>query len=318
MLDTLRTLLQLDGEQPDGTRRTVLAGAPLAAVALGTATTAIATRADAAVRAEAKDRRADEDGFIHFADEREKFRALFRLERDLRDEGTTLSTYQFVTYIVPHGERAQPVVRWEGMEYSYFRRVGDLTWRIHAHNVSFPRDLATGDFTSTARNPFTGETLEIAPMKLLGDPGTLHGPKGYLSLLAREVTWRDTYHLLRREGELVKSEHIRPGPPTWPKIFIESMCNTVSRRDFYDPAVTAIPYQTSGFYLFPFPEWAAMGDTPGHMLGSWSGRRVTGGVGDLPREFRERVARENPDLLAPRWQVFEPPLSPLLKDELKA
>jgi hypothetical protein len=168
----------------------------------------------------------------------------------------------------------------------------------------------------TARNPFTGEQLEIPSMKLLGDPGTLHGPKGYLSLQAREVRWRDTYHMLRREGDMVKSEHIRPGPPSWPKIFIESMCNTVSRRDFYDPGVTALPYQTSGFYLFPFPEWARMGDTPGHMLGSWSGRRVVGGVGQLPREFRERVARENPELLAPRWQVFEPPISQLLRDEL--
>jgi hypothetical protein len=317
MLDTLRTLLRLDEEPPDCTRRAVLAGMPLAAAGFMTAA-ATAAGVDSPALAATADRAADEDGFIHFADAREKFKALFRLERDLRDEGTTLSTYQFVTYIVPHGERAQPVVRWEGMEYSYFRRVGDLTWRIHAHNVSYPRDLATGEFTSSVRNPFTGEMLEIPPMKLLGDPGTLHGPRGYLSTQAREARWRDTYHMLRREGALVKSEHIRPGPPSWPKIFIESMCNTVSRRDFYDPAVTALPYQTSGFYLFPFPDWAQMGSTPGHMLGSWSGRRVTGGVRDLPREFRERIARENPELLAPRWQVFEPPLSQLLQDELKS
>jgi hypothetical protein len=321
MFDTLRTLLQSDEQPADFTRRAILTRVPLAAagMAVGTsiaAGTGVALAANAPQSAVVGARAADQDGVIHFADEREKFKALFRLERDLRDESTTLSTYQFLTFIVPQGERAQPVVRWEGMEYSYFRRVGDLTWRIHAHNVSYPRDLTTGEFTPTARNPYTGETLEIAPMKLLGDPGTLHGPKGYLSLLAREVKWRETYHMLRREGDLVKSEHIRPGPPTWPKVFIESMCNTVARRDFFDPAVTAIPYQTSGFYLFPFPEWARMGSTPGHMLGSWSGRRVTGGVGDLPREFRERVARENPELLAPRWQLFERPLSQLLTDEL--
>jgi hypothetical protein len=80
--------------------------------------------------------------------------------------------------------------------------------------------------------------------------------------------------------------------------------------------VTALPYQTSGFYLFPYPDWVRMGSIAGHMLGSWSGRRVVGGVGQLPREFRERVARENPELLAPRWQVFEPPMSQLLRDEL--
>ncbi len=34
------------------------------------------------------------------------------------------------------------------MEYSYFRRVGDLNWRIHAHNLSFPRNLQDGAFVS--------------------------------------------------------------------------------------------------------------------------------------------------------------------------
>jgi hypothetical protein len=310
MLDTLRSLLRFDDSPVDATRRATLAAMPLVA-AIGAA-----DASESSAQAAETDRAADQDGVIQFADAREKFKALFRLERDLRDEGTTLSTYQFVTYAVPQGERARPIVRWEGMEYSYFRRVGALTWRIHAHNVSFPRDLTTGAFTQTARNPFTDEMLEIQPMKLLGDPGTLHGPLGYLNLQATAVQWRETYHLLRREGALVKSEHIRPGPPSWPKIFIESMCNTVSRRDFYDPTVTALPYQTSGFYLFPFPDWARMGSTPGHMLGSWSGRRVVGGVRDLPQEFRERVARENPELLAPRWQVFDVPMSKLLRDAL--
>jgi len=36
---------------------------------------------------------AADDGFITFADKNEKFKALFRLERDLRDEGITFSTY---------------------------------------------------------------------------------------------------------------------------------------------------------------------------------------------------------------------------------
>ena len=124
--------------------------------------------------------------------------------------------------------------------------------------------------------------------------------------------------MIRSEGELVKSEHIRPTPDGWPLMFIESSCSSVSRRDFFDPEVTALPFQTSGFYVFPFPRWMGMEGRAGHMLGAWSGRRAVRGARDLPREFRERVARENPELLEPRWQELDRPLTPMLKEAVQS
>ncbi len=297
----------------DPARRTALTALPAGALGIAASLVEAAAPVRNAVHEDAAD-----EGFIELPDEVERFKALFRFERDLRDEATTLTTYQFITYALPQGERPRPVVRWEGMEFSYFRRVGPLTWRIHAHNVSYPRDLQTGEFTATARNPFTGAMLDIAPMKLLEDPGVLHGPRGYLPLDAKTVRWLDTYHVLRREGPLVKSEHIRPTPDGWPKVFIESSCATASSRDFFDPQVTALPFQTSGFYVAPFPRWMGMGDTAGHMLGAWSGRRAVGGVRDLPRSFVARLRGENPELLEPRWAELERPLSPLIAEALQA
>ena len=151
MLETLQRLFSPTDELPSHGRRALLAGLP--AGMLG-ASAALLSTADATFID-------PDDGFIRFSNSNEKFKALFRLERDLRDEGTTVSTYQFITYALPQGDRPQPIVRWEGMEFSYFRRVGDLIWRIHAHNVSYPRDLHTGEFTSRAPNPFTGEMLEM-------------------------------------------------------------------------------------------------------------------------------------------------------------
>jgi hypothetical protein len=297
----------------DSMRRMLLTHAPAAAAWSAFATPAATHAAEAGVDQGVS---AADDGFITFADKNEKFKALFRLERDLRDEGITLSTYQFITYALVYGQRPQPIVRWEGMEFSYFRRITGLTWRIHAHNLSYPRDLHTGEFTSRVRNPFTDSMIDIEPMKLLDDPGVLHGPKGYLPLDAKTVNWLDTYHVLRTEGPLIKSEHIRPTPDGWPAMFIESSCSTVSRKDFFDPSVTALPYQTSGFYVFPFPAWMKMGDQPGQMIGAWSGRRAVNGQRDLPRTFRERVARENPELLEPRWRELDRPLSAVLQQAI--
>ncbi len=247
--------------------------------------------------------------FVRFADERERFKALFRFERDLRDEGEALSWYHFVVYAVPQGGRPAPVVRFEGMEYSYFRRIADLTWRIHAHNLSFPRDLHTQAFVERVTNPVTGESIAPTPMVLLDDPGVLHSPRGYLPLDARSERWLDTYIVLRREGDLVKIEHIRPTPEGWPVTFIESSVSTVPRAEFDDPRVTSLKFQTSGFYVFPWPKWMNMGDRPGHMIGAWSGRKL-GSVAELPEEFAARARREHPALLAPRWGEFERPMPP--------
>jgi hypothetical protein len=52
------------------------------------------------------------------------------------------------------------------------------------------------------------------------------------------------------------------------------------------------------------------------MIGAWSGRRAVNGQRDLPRTFRERVARENPELLEPRWRELDRPLSAVLQQAI--
>lgn len=303
-------------EPEDPSRRQWLQGAAAATAAVGaiavgaTATAATAAPATAATTTPAT-AAPPAEGIVQFANARDRFRALFRFERDWRDEGTALSCYQFLMYALPDGERPQPVVRFEGMEFSYFRRVADDVWRIHAHNVSYPRDLTSGAFVTQVANPFGGPALDVTPMKLLGDPGVLHGPRGYLPLDAPAVRWLDTHFVVRYEDDLVKAEHIRPTPDGWPKQFIESSVSSVARKDFDDPRVTSLRYQTSGFYVFPFPKWMNMAGREGHMLGAWSGRKLAGPE-RLPREFAARLARENPELLRPRWQEFDRPIRPEL------
>lgn len=309
----IHTMHALFGAE-DPSRRQWLLGAAAGAVALGVAPSTAApvtTTSGPAKPVTIEPTAPPAEGVLQFADARERFRALFRFERDWRDEGTALSCYQFLMYALPAGERPQPVVRFEGMEYSYFRRIGDEVWRIHAHNVSYPRDLTSGAFVTQVANPFGGPPLDVAPMKLLGDPGVLHGPRGYLPLDAQTVHWLDTHFVVRYEDDLVKAEHIRPTPDGWPRQFIESSVSSVARKDFDDLRVTSLRYQTSGFYVFPFPKWMNMAGRDGHMLGAWSGRKLAGPE-RLPREFAARLARENPELLRPRWQEFERPIRPEL------
>ncbi len=253
-----------------------------------------------------------ESSFVEFPDEMGRFRAHMRFERDMRDEAQVTSWYHFTQYLVTPGFRPTPIVRFEGLEYSYLRRIGRETWRVHGHNMSFPRDLRTGQWSDAANNPVTGETLKVEPMFLTGDPGMLHSPRGFLTLDQPQPQWVTPNLMFRREGELIKMEQIRPVPESWPKMFVESSCSFVPRREFDNPRITSLLYQTAGFYISPFPKWMLMGDRPGHMLGAWSGRKLRG-PHELPPEFRARAERDRPDLLEARWEEFEKPIPDALR-----
>jgi hypothetical protein len=43
------------------------------------------------------------------------------------------------------------------------------------------------------------------------------------------------------------------------------------------------------------------------MYGMWDGRKLTG-PSDLPVDFLRRTEREFPELLRPRWQLFDRPI----------
>jgi hypothetical protein len=253
--------------------------------------------------------------FLDFPNAAARFRAHFRFERDLRDEGQSLSWYHFTQYAVVAGQRPVAVVRYEGMEYSYFRRIGDLTWRIHAHNLSFPREIVRGAFTDEVVNPITGQPVKPPTIQLLEDPGVLHAPRGYLPLDSRDGKWLESYLLFRVEGELVKVDHVRPTPDAWPLQFIESSTSSVPKREFDNSRITSLKYQTSGFYIFPWPAWMAMGELVGHMLGAWSGRKLSS-PRQLPNEFRRRAEHQHAALLAPRWAEFDRPLSATVRAAL--
>lgn len=244
--------------------------------------------------------------FVNFDDPIDEFEAHFRFERDLvQDQGEALSWYYWLAFIIPENSAPQPLVRFEGMEYSYFRKVADHTYRIHAHNVSYPRSIETNEFCAEVRNPVTGEMIEVEPTILLNDPGTVHSLKGFRNLNG-DGSYVVPYKQFRRQDGKMILDSIRTAPPDWPVRHMESSAIWVPEKTFDDKTVTNLLFQTTGMYVFPYPEWAEMGDRGGNMLGFFDGRKIAG-VHEFPDEFHDRVKREYPELLKPRWEEFDRP-----------
>lgn len=241
---------------------------------------------------------------LSFLDPVEEFKAHFRMERDLAEvQGETVAWYYWIAYVVPENSAPQPLVRFEGVEYSYYRKVAENTYRIHAHNVSYPRSLDTNAYIDTIINPITSQRVTVDPTILLNDPGTVHSPKGFRNMNG-DGSYVQPFRKFRRENDIVKFESVRTAPPNWPVTHMESTIQWCDYERFKDPSVTSLPSRSNGVYVFPYPKWFEMGERGGNMLGFIDAQKI-GGIADLPDDFRARIKEEYPELLKARWGEFD-------------
>jgi len=245
--------------------------------------------------------------FLFFDDPVAKLHAHLRMERDLGEETDTITWYHFIVFMVPVTMAPVPLVRYEGMEFSYLRHLGNNNFRIHAHNVSYPRDLESGEFTSTVRNPVTKELITIKPTILTTDPGTVHNPIGFRNVNS-DGTYQVRYTMFRLEDDLIKLDSVRGAPPEKPITHQENSCAWCPFDEFTNSSITSLPAHFAGCYLYDYPASMNMGDRPGHLMAMFDGKKINS-IEELPDDYLDRTRREHPDLLKPRWQDFDVPLS---------
>ncbi len=249
--------------------------------------------------------------FIYFDDPVEEFRAHMRMERDLvGEQGTTLTWYHWLVFVIPGGRRPEILARYEGIEMSYFRHLGNNNYRIHAHNVSFARDLKTNKFIDTVINPITNKRVEVPVSLLLNDPGTIGSPLGFRNI-SGDGTAQEVYRQFRIENDLIKLDSVRSAPPDWPATHIENSCQWVEFDLFANETITSLPVHFCGHYAYEYPKWLEMpedtGKGKGHLTGFWDGKKINS-PSELPRELLDRMEREYPELLEPRWDDFKTPV----------
>ena len=287
-------------------RRTLLSGG--VAMAGGT-TVANAMARDnsstAHVRASADGR--VESRLLFFEDPLEHQQAAYRVLRNLHAEADVLFWYHFTMFAVVPGARPEPVVRWEGIEFSHHRKLQHGVYRLHGHNMSFPRNLSDGKFIDSVLNPVSGETVSVSPITLTEDPGYLNTLEGVVSLDNPAAPPRTRLEQFMIEDDLIKVEQVRLPPASWPATFVETSVNWSPRSLFDDPSLLSLPAGTAGGYIFPWPDWMGMGEREGHMFATWHGRKLDS-IEQLPIEFLRRAEKAHPELLAVDLAPFNQPL----------
>ena len=245
--------------------------------------------------------------FVFFDNQAAHQKAAFRILRNNQDEADVLFWYHFIMFAIPEGERPVAVVRWEGIEFSHHRKLRDGHYRVHGHNLSFPRDIKGTDWISETVNPVTQAKIDIPPMALTQDPGYIYTPAGVIPLDDPEADPVLRFEQFRIENDLMKIEQVRQPPASWPAEFIETSTNWSLLEQFEDDSLDFVPTGTSGGYIFPWPAWMKMGNRKGRMFAQWSGQKLQS-TDELPDAFRERAEGYRPELLKVDMRVFDSPL----------
>lgn len=238
------------------------------------------------------------DKFPDLTKPRENLEGMLRMQASLREEDVPWWFDGTIYGIV--GESApRPLLRFEGWEVYWVRPLGDGTYELTGHTVTFFYDLETGRMLDVFENPYTGKRNRVEASVQGGGAGfgfnySVDGvrPTRFLDkmpdrpLVLRWSTVRDTIWL--------HTETAYPPGMKQPRKQRQTIFARVD--DFSDHAMSNLPTSFSSTVFENWPRFMQMEDQPGHVIWHASGAKI-GSMDELPVAFRARLEREHADRL---------------------
>jgi hypothetical protein len=238
----------------------------------------------------------------------EHLRQLVRMQGSLREEDVPWWFTGVIFAVTGDAATPRPLVRFEGLEVYWFQHVG-AGYRLGGHTVTFFRDFETNEYLYEFRNPWTGRTDGVKPAVQGGNLGFHYGEDGIWPVRLNGEAFgspapRPLWVQWHAAGEQVWLQHQTVYPPGMPPMHGQRQSMFVSRRDFANRRLAALPAAFSSTVFMGWLKWMDMKDHPGHVIWHASGAKLRS-IDELPREYRERAEREYPERLSarPRAQV---------------
>lgn len=228
---------------------------------------------------------------------------MVRMQGSLREEDVPWWFTGVIFAVAGHDQTPRPLVRFEGLEVYWFQHVGD-GYRLGGHTVTFFRDYDTNQFLYEYQNPWTGRKDSVRPAVQGGNLGFHYGKDGIWPVRLNGEpfavpTPRPLSVQWHAAGEQVWLQHQTVYPPGMPPMHGQRQSMFVSRRDFMNRRLKALPAGFSSTVFMGWLKWMEMKDHPGHVIWHASGAKLRS-IADLPREYRERAEREFPERLSAR------------------
>jgi hypothetical protein len=238
------------------------------------------------------------ENFPDLTKPRENLEGMLRMQASLKEEDVPWWFDGTIYGIV--GEQApQPLFRFEGWEVYWVRPLGDDTYELTGHTVTFFYDLETGKMLETFDNPYTGKRNSVTASVQGGGAGygfnySENGvrPTRFLDKMPEKpliLRWS-----MVRNTIWMHAETAYPPGMKQPRKQRQTMFASID--DFADRSILNLPASFSATVFENWPRWMDMEDRSGHVIWHASGAKIES-MGDLPAAFRARLERDHADRL---------------------
>lgn len=236
--------------------------------------------------------------------------ALVKMRCSLDPDENVITWWKGTIFAMLPAKAPQPIMGFEG--YNACRTVPqeDGTWQFLSRELSFYRDLETGEIIDTWQNPFTGLANEVIHVA--------NDPVSHVFSSVRRDGSPNLYPWIEKGGDLMLTFNVPltyPNPLT-PEEFPEESSGPMymgsehfmfftPRAAIDDPAVKNAPASYGWTRIGPWLPWMRMGTAPGQLLYIAQGHKVDG-IADLPADMQERIARDFPEYATAPDSWYQP------------
>lgn len=189
-----------------------------------------------------------------------------------------------------------PILGFEGYNICRAEKQDDGIWRMYTRELTFYRDLKTGEILDHWDNPISGERNQV--LHVANDPvNQVLNPPGRPALAG----WVESGDQLMMTLNIPLA-YPNPLPPKdFPRqssgemyMGSEHFMFFVPRADMENPKLTQAPVTYGWTRTGPWLPWMDMGETPGGLLYIGQGNKKAS-IADLPADIQQRVRSSYPE-----------------------
>ncbi len=249
--------------------------------------------------------KADSSGVLPAADDRAAWlQAWLRMQSSLEEQD---SPWWYMGRIYAQVGEAEPkhILDLEGTEIYWARALENGEYSISSRTLTFFKNPGSDEMLDEFTNPYTGETLPVAPNQLGGRDGARYTQEGMvfsekIDPSGAMLRWNSEWTASGRHVWMMASRGLTHTPQPW----LEAFTMFCLAEDFADPNIKSLRSSFSSTYFSPWLRWMGMQGQPGHLIWHSSGCKLNS-VDEVSDGYRERAERLFPGKLTASPDSFD-------------
>lgn len=233
--------------------------------------------------------------------------ALVKMRCSLDQREDVLLWWEGTLFAQEPDKKVEPLLGFEGYNICRAEKLADGTWRLLTRELTFYRDLATGQIIDQWDNPLSGQAVDV--VHVANDPvnTVLNAPGREVPMAWVEAG--DTVMLtlnipLAYPNPLQPAQF--PAESSGPMyIGSEHFMFFAPRAAMEDTGLSQVPVTYGWTRLGPWLPWMKLGTRPGGLLYVGQGNKRAS-VAELPEDIRQRIAEHYPEYATAPTQWVQP------------